>query len=695
MNKEQARQQIINSADRFLERDGSGKGYICPICGSGSGKNGTGITAKDGIHFTCWTGCFTNADIIDIIGIRDGIEDYNGKLDRASQELGITIDKGYHSNPADDFKPEYQKQDKTERKSTTEPEPEADYTALFLQANQDIDKTDYHRGLSLETLNRFKIGFIENWTHPKAPNAPKSPRLIIPTSKGSYLARDTRADLTDTQKKYSKSKVGKTHIFNIEALATATQPVFIVEGEIDALSIIEVGGDAIGLGSVNMIKNLLGAVSQTPPSQPLIIALDKDTAGEKASQELTEGLKKLGISYTVSEDFNGYKDANEALQSDREAFTELVRDTREIAEDIAEIDREELIDELKKESVAYSLQSFKDDIKASEKVKYYPTGFNELDKILDGGLYPGLYIVGAISSLGKTTFCLQIADQVAQSGTDVLIFSLEMARNELIAKSISRLTYIHNSQENGDRSNAKTTRGILTGTRYQHYSPAEKDLIARSIEDYGYYSEHIYISEGVGDIGVEQIRERVVRHTRITGKRPVVLIDYLQILAPYEPRATDKQNTDKAVMELKRLSRDFDIPVIGVSSFNRSNYTEPVNLTSFKESGAIEYSSDVLIGLQYSGMDYKTVTKNHKDGTPYQALETDSERALRVSQLIDFQSKLGREGKAQEVQVKILKNRNGSKGDSKINFIPMFNYFYEPTDFDEVGDIGVEQWEPF
>jgi replicative DNA helicase len=79
------------------------------------------------------------------------------------------------------------------------------------------------------------------------------------------------------------------------------------------------------------------------------------------------------------------------------------------------------------------------------------------------------------------------------------------------------------------------------------------------------------------------------------------MIDYLQILKPADPRASDKQNTDWAVSELKRISREHKIPVLAISSLNRENYHMPINLTSFKESGAIEYSSDVLIGLQVEG----------------------------------------------------------------------------------------------
>ena len=62
------------------------------------------------------------------------------------------------------------------------------------------------------------------------------------------------------------------------------------------------------------------------------------------------------------------------------------------------------------------------------------------------------------------------------------------------------------------------------------------------------------------------------------------------------------------------MSRDLHIPIIGISSFNRQSYTDPVNLSSLKESGALEYGSDVVIGLQYEGMDFQKVPKKDKDG---------------------------------------------------------------------------------
>lgn len=684
MNKEEARQYIRDRATDYLKPDRSKKGYICPICGSGEGKNGTGITTKDKIHFSCWSGCFINADIIDIIGQENGLTDYNDKLQKAADVFKITIERGYsRMNAREDFAPapEYQKQDKIKHNTqqslhnstytTIQEEAEPDYSDFFLQANKDIEKTSYHRGLTLETLNRFNIGYVESWRHPKAPKMKASPRLIIPTSPHSYLARYAGAGdyINYLGNVENKRKVGKVSIFNSQALKEAQKPIFVVEGELDALSIIDVGGEAIALGSTANTKLLLTMLDSQKPSQPLIIAMDNDKAGARANKELTEGLERLKIPFDTINIAQPYKDANEALNRDKEAFRAAVKQAENTVEQAVEqaenIEAEVLKaekEQLKREAAVYSLQDFIRNIEESKRAAFLPTGFNNLDSILDGGLYAGLYVVGAISSLGKTTFCLQVADQIAQRGQDVLIFSLEMATNELIAKSVSRLTLIKDLEENGSTAHAKTTRDILTGTRYKDYSQTERELINGAIAAYGQYGANIYITEGIGNVGIEEIRDKVQKHTKLTGKAPVVVIDYLQIIAPAEIRATDKQNTDKAVLELKRLSRDYSIPVIGISSFNRDNYTAPVNLASFKESGAIEYSSDVLIGLQYEGMDY-------------QEGETEKNREKRIRELMKEAVDTGKAGKPQKIQVKILKNRNGSKGDTLLDFYPMFNYF--------------------
>ena len=65
------------------------------------------------------------------------------------------------------------------------------------------------------------------------------------------------------------------------------------------------------------------------------------------------------------------------------------------------------------------------------------TGFNSLDKLLSGGLYSGLYLIGGGTSVGKTAVMLQIADQIAAGGHDVLYLSLEMGEVAVLFRNMT------------------------------------------------------------------------------------------------------------------------------------------------------------------------------------------------------------------------------------------------------------------
>lgn len=324
------------------------------------------------------------------------------------------------------------------------------------------------------------------------------------------------------------------------------------------------------------------------------------------------------------------------------------------SEALANIEREnkEAAEAYKKENnVANQLKDFINGIADSVNTPPISTGFEDLDKALEGGLYEGLYCLGAVSSLGKTTLTMQIADQIAQQGEDVLIISLEMARTQLMAKSISRHTLIEAQKEN-DIGLAKTSRGITTGARYEHYSDKEKQLIRKAIDKYSEYADHLYIKGEIGKIGTDEIREAVEKHKKIMGRAPILIIDYLQILKAYDVRATDKRNIDENVVALKQLSRDYKIPVFVISSFNREGYkggAKEATMTDFKESGAIEYGADVLIGLHFKGA-----------GQP----GFDLDEAYNTE--------------PREVELKILKNREGKPGQRiEYAYYPKFNYFTE------------------
>ena len=211
---------------------------------------------------------------------------------------------------------------------------------------------------------------------------------------------------------------------------------------------------------------------------------------------------------------------------------------------------------------------------------------------------------------------------------------------------------------------AKTARDITASKRYSKYTPEELLLINQAIGDYKKYADRVYIFEGVGDIGAAKVRACVERHKNLTERTPVIIVDYLQLLAPYDVRATDKQNMDKSVLELKRISRDFKTPVIAISSMNRNNYLTPVDFESFKESGGIEYTADIITGLQLDCMNEDLFSKK----------ENIKAKRDRVKQ--------AKAETPRKVELVILKNRSGKTGQSvHFDYYPAYNLFRERSDF--------------
>lgn len=642
--------QQITQPDRHAGRNM----YKCPLCGSGSkgGRNSDGAFSitSDGKAWKCFS-CNQGGDIFTLIGLYEGLTDFIDQAKRAAEVTGQRLEL---EAPRQDAKKDF---------AEDKPQPvKGRYQDYIERCKAAAGKTDYFssRGFNQGIIDRFNLGYDESKDVIVIPYDPTGNYYITRTVKGKEF-RKPKAD-----------EAGEEPIYNKAALYAEGKPCFVCESPIDAISIISAGGgkcSAVALGGTGHRK-LIEAVKAKAPTCMLVLSLDADEPGQDATEKAAAELREIGTPFIIaSYDLEAYpedkcKDANDFFTGN---YTQLQND---IAANLEEIERRKNAEKAERleahnaASGAARLKDFVGGIKDGANTWYIPTGFSELDKELDGGLYPGLYILGAISSLGKTTLLLQTADQIAAAGYDVLYFSLEMAATELISKSISRLTY---QNCNGDQRNAKTARGITTASRYQNYSQTEKDLIDRAIGLYGVYASHLYIYEGIGDIGVEQIKALVAEHKELTGRTPLVFIDYLQILAPYDLRASDKQNTDKAVLELKRLSRDYNTPVFCISSFNRDNYANEVNMTAFKESGAIEYGSDVLLAIQPQGMKQGTTKNDEKHNIK---LVNDCRRA-----------------EVRSIEAKILKNRNGRTG-GRIGFsyYSLFNCFEQDYGFKVVDD---------
>ncbi len=645
---------IRNTYDLGKETKSSG-GYLfknCPMCNSTSSKSG------DAGHFyinpntnsySSFSGCCKGGSIIDFL-MEFYKVDKKEAIDKAKDIAGIRRSGG-NNQMNNNTKPNTNSQSNKQEEARKEAEKKEfirnqkkqfivdNLTKQSPENKQKVYEYLASRGISKEIGDKYHL-FISNEVYEdKNIGTEGTSRIVVPiyydNEPISYVARA----LTEVEGRAKALNSAGTQIpLNIEYITKELQPgddkfIYICEGWADALSFEDVGKKAIALHStqqINKLKEYIEKNTFTSSKYTYMLCCDNDEAGHKANSELAEYFTDKNINYHKVSIPKEYKDVNEWYISigNKDIFKGL-------------------LNPFKNQTVLnYIDDSFLNDIERMKGFKGRSTGFKNLDKEING-VVPGLYVLGAISSLGKTTYITQLADQMASRGEHIIFFSLEQSRFELVAKSISRQTCILNPKE------AKTSLAIMQNTDVA-------DITIKAVEQYQPIAHNTIIVEGNFNINVISIREYVEQYIAFTGIKPVVVLDYLQILRPINDRLTDKQQVDYNVTELKRISRDYDIPIFVICSFNRDNYTTTVDFTSFKESGAIEYSADVVMGLQLKVME------------EIQEMKKPTVSQIR-NKINDAKNETPR-----RVELIGLKNRNG-KSYFKCNYkyYPAFNYFEE------------------
>lgn len=549
----------------------TGNGYLfknCPICGSKSPKRGDkghfGI-GKDKSFFKCFSSaCPGNngGSIIDFLKLAENIS-LAEAIKKAKEEMGL--DNSFVVTKTKAKKVVEKVEEKKEVKEIELMAEELEVIEKGL-ANRNVEKVVEvveKRGIKAELVNKYNMFISTTAGYEK---------LYIPIKENDKFVGYVARALQEKDGIRYKNNKGEIVPFNRDYYKKEAEvpgeKIYICEGVFDMLSLESTGKKAISLNSVTNSPKLIEDIERhisTSASYEFILALDNDEAGINETKKIEEAFTKMKITYSKLNIPTRYKDVNEWYLAEPGEMLFA------ITENASNLD--------------YLNCVFSKDIEKMTKYKSKSTGFKDLDKALNG-IVPGLYVIGAISSLGKTTFVSQIADQMAIEGESVLFFSLEQSRFELVAKSISRETYKISPKE------AKTSLNIMQA----NFSEATYN----AVENYSSYADKIRVIEGNFDMDVFKIREIVEMFIQKTHIKPVVVIDYLQILKPINDKMTDKAQVDYNVSELKRISRDNDIPLFVICSFNRENYTSTVDFKSFKESGAIEYGADVVLGLQLS-----------------------------------------------------------------------------------------------
>lgn len=489
------------------------------------------------------------------------------------------------------------------------------------------------RGITHDTALKFLLG------------ARNEKAVLIPTKKG-YIERFIDKN-TPGDKRYVNCKDIELELFNEDAINQETiQPLYVCEGAFDALSILQEGYIAIALNSCSNKNKFIQIYKENKCHAPVILCLDNDDTGKGATEAIETALKEQTIIAKLNIPEN-IKDVNEWYLNDKKA---LLEEIQRLANFVSIKGNEQL------EAYKATCNSFLvEEIGTMFNTAPIETGFKQLDKYLSGGLYDGLYMLGASTGQGKTTYALQICDYIAQNGHDVIIFSLEMSTAELIARSLSRITHeLSNSPKSvfSDRY-AKSEIQIRRTDLYTSYTPEELMIMDQAKEQYKEYAKNIYTIEAIGNISALDVKKAIEKHILLTGNKPVVLIDYIQLLAPINNKYTEiRESIDKNILELKRITRDLQLPIIAISSMNRSGYKNEADNSNFKESGAIEYTATVTMQLTYSN----SVNDKEKE-------------------------KIEQNKNPREMKLHIMKNRQGAPGKTiEYKYYSKYNRFIEQLD---------------
>jgi len=307
---------------------------------------------------------------------------------------------------------------------------------------------------------------------------------------------------------------------------------------------------------------------------------------------------------------------------------------------------------------------------------YVPTGLENLDKAIGGGLPEGaLTVLGAGSSNGKTTLVNQIADHIAASGRTVLFVTIEQSRHELVAKSLSRMMK-QTKKPNGGYYVASASHIMSTSERDTWPQDKTQALLSCCTRYTQEVAPSLHYFEADGQPTVEQIRKAYTALKESGKTSPVLVIDYLQLIKAKDERMTDRKAVDVNVLELRQLAREMNTAVIVISSINRQSYAEGADMGAFKESGGVEYGADLAMMLQPRGYSEKVGNEKTEKAAREKARALMAEHKashLRKSELV------------------ILKNRSGAMPPRPVPlaYDALCNLFTEDKDTDKgVGKIS-------
>ena len=259
-----------------------------------------------------------------------------------------------------------------------------------------------------------------------------------------------------------------------------------------------------------------------------------------------------------------------------------------------------------------------------------PTGFSAIDNIIVGMGKGDLVLIGARPGMGKTTFAMNIATNIAKSTKKtVCVFSLEMTTTQLASSMLSSEAFV---------DSYAIRSGKISGSDYDHLAKAAADLSSCDIQ-----------IDDTAAITVTQIKAKLRRMKNLG----LVVIDYLQLMQGDKKAENRVNEVGERSRGLKLLAKDLGIPVICCAQLSRAPTSRTgenakPGLSDLRESGQIEQDADIVMFL-------------HGDYAKADSAST-------------------------EAELIIAKNRHGSAGTIKLGWIGQYTKFVTVAQEDSGGN---------
>ena len=618
------------------------KSYVCPKCGHGKGGDGIRprMTNKGQTRWKCF-GCetdFSNYDLAcAVLGLGDGGEAVKELQELYSDFLSSKCDDSPRKSARAGAKTSRSGDRMDNEKKTGAETSPKNFAGLYKHCREHYSLKEFvescggtWRALTFETLDEAGALF-----HPQymCEDGKTCPAVILPYGDDVYFWRST------TDKGRGVPKGAKRRIYQASPI-TLDAPNFMVEGEIDALSVKQatkgMGIGVIATGSASFVRktvdelNLTYGDSERKPA--FVVMFDNDDKGHGNALKMVNELRAAGypaVTFFLEGEMAGTKfkdvetgaveeipkvDSNDLLRRGGGALARRLIDAiEESDEKLSTLAMTLLTAKERKQRALENKSGIKDfpvaeyfsgqfwsDVASMSQYSDRCTGFDNLDGTgefkRDGRkqlFMPGLYLLGALPGAGKTTWCWQLLNRLSKLGEPCIFCSYEMSRLELYSKSISRRLF---EMKRAGRdvmalSSADIRRGAGSGI----------DEVNEVVSEFAKTAAKLRVLE-VSNANVVALTEFLKPLIASSDKPPTVCVDYLQIIPATNSKATAKEKIDDVMLRLKDFQRETNSTLVVVSAFNRDSGKE-ATMQSFRESSSIEYSADVLWALQLEGND--------------------------------------------------------------------------------------------